>query len=80
VIWMPIAFVLMSAEPGAEKSIVDELNSIDGVTQVFPVYGVYDVIARIEAKDMYELRETILHCIRKRKGIQSTSTMIVSED
>ena len=41
---MPKAFVLMNAELGSEDSIVSELKSIDGVKEIYQVYGVYDIM------------------------------------
>lgn len=73
------AFVLINAEAGSETEVLRELSKVEGVKEVLQVFGVYDIIARIEAQDMHELKETILHCIRKRGGIKSTLTMVVSE-
>jgi len=41
---MPKAFVLMNAELGSEDSIVGELRRIEGVKEVYQVYGVYDIV------------------------------------
>jgi DNA-binding Lrp family transcriptional regulator len=49
---MPQAFVLMNAELGSEDSIVQDLKKLDGVKEVFQVYGVYDIVAQLEADTM----------------------------
>ncbi len=54
---MPIAYVLISCELGSEKAIVDELKSIEGVKEVQPTYGIYDVIAKVEVQDEHKLRD-----------------------
>lgn len=76
---MPNAFVLMNAELGSEDSIVNELRNIDGVKEVYQVYGVYDIVAQVEADTMEKVKETITWKLRKLNGVKSTLTMIVME-
>jgi len=76
---MPKAFVLMNAELGSEDSIVNELRNIDGVKEVYQVYGVYDIVAQVKADTMEKVKETITWKLRKLNGVKSTLTMIVME-
>ncbi|HEX9318413.1 MAG TPA: Lrp/AsnC ligand binding domain-containing protein, partial [Nitrososphaeraceae archaeon] len=48
----------MNAELGSEDSIVNELKTIDGVKEVYQVYGVYDIVAMVEADTMEKVKET----------------------
>lgn len=77
---MHSAFVLMNAELGKENHIVNEIKKIVDVKEVYPVYGVYDVLMIIESDSMEVLRETITSKIRKLDGIKSTLTMIIVKD
>ncbi|MBI3841912.1 MAG: Lrp/AsnC ligand binding domain-containing protein [Thaumarchaeota archaeon] len=77
---MHSAFVLMNAELGKENKLVSELRQIPNVKEVYPVYGVYDVVMEIEADSMETLRETITNQVRKIDGIKSTLTMIIVKD
>ncbi len=77
---MHSAFVLMNAELGKENQIVSELEKIPYVKEVYPVYGVYDVLMVIESDSMETLRETITSKVRKLDGIKSTLTMIIVKD
>lgn len=77
---MHSAFVLMNAELGKENKLVSELRQIPNVREVYPVYGVYDVVMEIEADSMEILRETITEKVRKIDGIKSTLTMIIVKD
>ena len=74
---MPKAFVLMNAELGSEDSIVSELKKLEGVNVVYQVYGVYDIVAQVEADTMEKVKETITWKLRKLNGVKSTLTMIV---
>jgi DNA-binding Lrp family transcriptional regulator len=77
--FMPQAFVLMNAELGSEDSIVNELKKIEGVKEVYQVYGVYDIVAQVESNTMERVKETITWKLRKLNGVKSTLTMIVME-
>ena len=76
---MPKAFVLMNAELGSEDSIVSELKKLEGVNVAYQVYGVYDIVAQVEADTMEKVKETITWKLRKLNGVKSTLTMIVME-
>lgn len=69
----------MNAELGSEDSIVDELNKLEGVREVYQVYGVYDIVAQVEADTMEKVKETVTWKLRKLDGVKSTLTMIVME-
>lgn len=76
---MPKAFVLINAELGAEDSLIKELKNTEHVSEVYVVYGVYDIVAKIEADTMEKVKETITWKIRRLELVRSTLTMIVVE-
>lgn len=76
---MAIAFVLINAEIGSESELVEELRKMPYVKEAYLVYGVYDIIARIEAETMEKLKEVVTWKIRKLNKVRSTLTMIVME-
>ena len=76
---MPKAFVLINAELGAEDALIKELRSIGNVSEVYVVYGVYDIVAKIESDTMEKVKETITWKIRRLERVRSTLTMIVVE-
>jgi len=47
-----LAFVLINTEIGAEESVVATLKNIEEVKEAYLAYGVYDIVAKIEARDM----------------------------
>ena len=77
---MPIAFVLVNAEIGAEEEVLKNIKKVDGVVEAYTVYGVYDIIAKIEADTMDELKEIVTWRIRRLDKVRSTLTMIVIEE
>ena len=74
---MSIAFVLINTDMGSEESVSGGLREIEEVKQVYLVYGVYDLIARVEAETMDQLKEVISNKIRGLDNVRSTLTMIV---
>jgi len=76
---LPIAFVLINAEIGSEGEILKELKKIEGVNEAYSVYGVYDVIAKVEADSMDKLKDIVTWRIRRLEKVRSTLTMIVIE-
>ena len=76
---MPTAFVLLNTEIGAESEVVESLRKINGVEEAYMAYGVYDVVAKIKANAMSELKEIIARHLRRLDKVRSTLTMIAIE-
>ncbi len=76
---MPIAYVLLNVEAGAESEVLKAIRSIEGVKEAYAVYGVYDIIAKVETKSMDELKDIVTWHIRKIEKVRSTLTMITME-
>jgi DNA-binding Lrp family transcriptional regulator len=57
--------------------VVNELRKIDAVKEAFIVYGVYDVIVKVEADSMDKLKEIVSWKIRRLDKVRSTLTMLV---
>lgn len=74
------AIVLIQAEIGAESTVMDKLYEIPEVKEIYIVYGIYDVIAKIEAESLEKIREVITSKIRKLPEIRTTSTMVIVEE
>ena len=75
---MDYAYVLICCDLAASEKVVEELEKIDGVQEVSPVSGVYDIVARISASTEEELKSIYMD-IRKMKKVLTTITLIVSK-
>ncbi|HKM51554.1 MAG TPA: Lrp/AsnC ligand binding domain-containing protein [Candidatus Bathyarchaeia archaeon] len=76
---MPLAVVLINAEIGSEEEVVSELRKVGNVKESYTVYGVYDIVAKVEADSMDKLKEIVTWKIRRLDKVRSTLTMIVVE-
>lgn len=76
---MPKAIVLINTDVGMEEEVSKALTQIPEVREVHIVYGVYDIVAIIEASTFDALRAVIVNRIRRLPHIKSTTTLIVVE-
>jgi DNA-binding Lrp family transcriptional regulator len=75
---MPNAFVLLNTEIGAQNVVLKALKETDGVQEAYKLWGVYDIIANVEADTMEELKQIITTQIDQIGQIHSKLTMITS--
>lgn len=71
--------MLINAEIGSEDEVLKELRKLGNVKESYVVYGVYDVVAKVEAESMDKLKEIVTWKIRRLDKVRSTLTMIVVE-
>ena len=76
---MSQAFVLIISELGTEAEVLEALEEIPEVREAYQVHGVYDIIIRVEAENMQELREIVTQRIEPLNRIRSTMTLICSD-
>ena len=76
---MHIAFVLINAELGKEREILKELRGMSEIKEAHIVFGVYDIIAKVETAGADALKETVASKIRRIREIRNTLTMTVAE-
>ena len=72
---MIAAFVLISTTPAREHNVYNELLKVKEISELHPLFGEYDLMAKIEAKDPDELAQIILKKIRTVEGIADTKTL-----
>ena len=77
VLVLPEAFLLISAVVGQEGQVIIDLQAITEVKESYVVYGVYDVIAKVESDSMQHLKDVISLRIRQLDAVRTTLTMIV---
>ena len=76
---MTIAYVLLNCDLGSEEEVISKLKTIDEVKEINGIYGVYDILLKIESPTNESLRETISRKIRNIKWVRSTLTVICIE-
>jgi len=77
---MTQAYILLNVEGGTEDIVLSQIKSIAGVEQSYVSYGVYDLIIKLKADTMQELKDVVTHKIRTIKQVQSSLTLLMIEE
>lgn len=72
---MAIAFVLIHVSTLRGSEVFNKLSKIPEIIELHSLFGKYDIIAKIEAKDNESIGEIVIHKIRTIDGILYTSTL-----
>jgi len=73
---MATAYVLLYTDLGAETEVMKDMKMIVEIKEAHLIYGVYEIIARIEAETMEDLKNIISWKVRRINRVRSTLTMI----
>ena len=76
---MKAAFVMINAEIGSEIELKNKLLQLPNVVEAYLVYGVYDIIAKVEAETMDRLKEMVTREIRCLDKVLSILILVVME-
>lgn len=76
---MKKAHVLMNCKLGYEKDVISNLYQIDSVKEVHGLFGLYDIIAKLES-DEGSIQKDLLEKIRKIPYITTTMTLMSTGD
>jgi DNA-binding Lrp family transcriptional regulator len=82
---LPTAFILLNSDLGSDQEIVSKIKEILNVEknlkyEVQGVYGIYDIVVKLQSDDADHLRSVITNKIRKIDKVQSTLTMMVIDE
>ena len=69
------AYVVATVKRGREHDAAQKIRRTKEVTEVLVTYGLYDIVVRIEAKNLGQL-DKIVTDIRQMPEIQQTSTLV----
>ena len=76
---MTIAYVLVNCELGAETDLIEKLNEMEQVKDVFETIGTHDMMVKLEAENFEKIREIVSWNIQKLDKVRSKSTLIRKE-
>ena len=73
------AYVLLNCDLGLEDSLIRELISIPEVSEVKGVFGVYDIVVKVNTDSEEQIKRTIAR-VRAIEKVKSSLTMMVIEN
>ncbi|MGC9079959.1 MAG: Lrp/AsnC ligand binding domain-containing protein [Nanopusillaceae archaeon] len=79
---MIVAFVLLNIKPGKEEEFMKKLESMKDekvkLEEGYLVYGEYDVIIKLRAENLQDIREFVINKIRSSNYVEKSITLIVA--
>ena len=72
---MAIGYVLIIVSPTREHEVYDKLSKVPEIIELHPLFGEYDLIAKIEAEDFEKIGRIVIKKIRSIEGIVDTKTL-----
>jgi DNA-binding Lrp family transcriptional regulator len=67
--------VLIDIEPTHEKDVYNELLKIEHIVELYPLFGDYDLIAKVEADTYDSIGALVVSEIRQIEGVKATKTL-----
>ena len=74
-----VVYMLLTTKYGKEKDVSEYLMRFKEVDDVHILYGQFDVIVKLEAKDMKTIEDFIFNKVRTNKDIESSETLIAAD-
>ena len=77
---MKRAYVFFNVSSGAEEQVLKAAELIEGVQEAHVTYGVYDLVLKVNADSMEELKQLVTHRLRSIGNVRSTMTLMLTEE
>ena len=74
------AYIMINVNTGTEDEVCDDLVKLEEVEEVATVYGEYDAVVKVRAKDMEHLDHFIVEKLRGIRNIFLTATMLIAKE
>ncbi|MBC7218841.1 MAG: Lrp/AsnC ligand binding domain-containing protein [Hadesarchaea archaeon] len=76
---MPVAFILIDADVGKIRDILDQLRRTEGVVEAYTVAGPHDIVVKLQADKFEKVAEAVTRKIQRVDGVKNTLTMFAFE-
>ncbi len=71
------AYVLIKTECGSTDEVLKEIHELSIVEEAHKVFGAFDIVAEVRARDMEAIVDNIIGRIRKIPGMVDTQSLLV---
>lgn len=72
---MAVAFVLIIVAPTYEYEVYHKLYLMPEISELYPIFGEYDILAKIVSEDIYTIGNIVVDKIRTLEGVMDTITL-----
>ena len=73
------AYIMMKMQVGMDDQVIAEIKKLEQVKEADATYGSYDLVIKVNFKTIEDLDRFIFEKIRRIKGVNETSSMIVAK-
>jgi DNA-binding Lrp family transcriptional regulator len=67
--------VLIDIEPTREREVYAKLMKLKEIVELYPLFGEYDLIAKVEGESFDEIGAVVVSQIRSIEGVKATKTL-----
>ncbi len=67
--------MLIDIEPTREKEVYQKLMTVEHIVELYPLFGEYDLIAKVEADSYEAIGDIVITKIRAIPGVKATKTL-----
>ena len=72
---MASSFLLITCDVGKEDEVKNQLQQVNNIKDVLRVNGAYDLIAKVDGKNVDEVKEILEHKIRTMTQVRSAMNL-----
>lgn len=72
---MVVGFILISTKSEVEEEVISRLNSSPNIEEAHFLFGEWDIIAKVVARDFNGVSKIVLDEIRSLDGVVHTETL-----
>ncbi|ELY44697.1 Lrp/AsnC ligand binding domain-containing protein [Natronorubrum sulfidifaciens] len=73
------AFIMVKTAAGKSEGLLESIRDLEPVTDAHIVAGNYDIIAEIDAAEVYEILEAVSSSMQALEGVSETKTYIAMD-
>ena len=73
---MPTAFVFITTDPVSMPLVLKNVRAIEGVVEAEMVYGVFDIVAKVQTETMDQLKQVVAFKLRMLTNVLKTETLL----
>jgi len=75
---MVIGVIMVNVVPGQEKAAYNQLQNVNGIKEIYHVFGEYDFIVISEVEGLSTLNK-LVDTIRESENVTATQTVVGAE-
>ncbi|MFC6989459.1 Lrp/AsnC ligand binding domain-containing protein [Haloplanus sp. GCM10025708] len=74
------AFIMVKTGAGESETLLSDVDGIEDVTEAHVVAGDYDIIAEVDAPEVYDVLHVAASGIQSLAGVLDTRTYVAMDD